>query len=263
MNSSAPPIGYTRCEHCQAALPLEIEALAQAGGMVRCGGCGRTMNALASVYLDPPDGDVPPINSSGMPPMLPPAVHQEQLPGAEPESAPRSQEADDDLPEDPGGPPILHLKLEPEPTPGWARIAWPLLTVVLTAGLALQLFGPERWRLDPATLGLGGEPPVAVSDALELVSRDMHPHPSLSDAIIVSAVIQNRDSRPVAWPTIEVRLLDASQQIVGQRRLEPGEYLDPRADLDAGFAPGTRLPLVLEMVVEGSQPAGFTLRFDP
>jgi len=257
----APPIGYTRCEHCQAVLPLAVEGLAQAGGMVRCGGCGRTMNALARVYRSPPDEGGAPIDSSGMPPMLPPAVHQEQLPGAEPERRPT--EPDDDLPEDPGGPPILHLKLDPEPTPRWVRVAWPLLAVVLAGGLALQLFGPERWRLDPAVLGLGGEPPVAIGDALELVSRDMHPHPSLSDAIIVSAVIQNRDSRPVAWPTIEVRLLDASQQVVGQRRLEPGEYLDPQADLAAGFAPGTRLPLVLEMVVEGSQPAGFTLRFDP
>ncbi|MGB0513366.1 MAG: DUF3426 domain-containing protein, partial [Wenzhouxiangellaceae bacterium] len=223
MKSSTAPIGYTRCEHCQAALPLALEALAQAGGMVRCGGCGRTMNALARVYGAPPGDDIEPIKSTGMPPMLPPSVHQEQLPGAEPESGDGRSEPEDELPEDPGGPPILHLNLGPEPPPMWARIVWPLLALVLAAGLALQLFGPERWRLDPAMLGLGGEPPVAVSDALELVSRDMHPHPSLSDAIIVSAVIQNRDRRPVAWPTIEVRLMDASQQVVGQRRLSPEE----------------------------------------
>lgn len=253
---SDPHSCYTRCDHCHSVLPLPVSALAAAGGMVRCGGCGRTLNALASLFDHAPSSDQRPIAASGMPPMLTPRTAQESLPGA---VEPAGSIDADGL--DPGGPPELNLDLEPEPAPRWVRIAWPVAALLLSALLGLQLFGPERWRLDPAMLGLADETPVALSDALQLVSRDMHAHPSLNDAIIISAVLYNRSDRRVAWPNIELRLFDASQQVVGQRRVTPMEYLDPDADTAGGLAPGVRLPVVLEMMVESSRPAGFTMDF--
>ncbi|PKL94891.1 MAG: hypothetical protein CVV18_07480 [Gammaproteobacteria bacterium HGW-Gammaproteobacteria-8] len=251
-----PSACYTRCDHCYSVLPLPVRALAEAGGMVRCGGCGRTLNALSALYDHAPGTDEAPITVSGMPPMLTPRTMQEALPGAVDDG---ELAADDEF--DPGGPPELHLSLEPEPAPRWVRIAWPVIALLLVALLALQLFGPERWRLDPAMLGFGDDAPVALDDALQLVSRDMHAHPSLSDAIIISAVVHNRSDRRVAWPNIEVRLFDASQQVVGQRRLGPADYLDPEAAPGEGLAPGARLPIVLEMMIESSRPAGFTMQF--
>ena len=252
----APSACFTRCDHCHSVLPLPVRALAEAGGMVRCGGCGRTLNALAGLFDHAPGPNEAPIAASGMPPMLTPRTAQEPLPGAT-----ATEEADEAEPVDTGGPPELHLSLEPEPPPRWTRIAWPVAALVLAALLGLQLFGPERWRLDPAMLGLGGDTPVALSEALQLVSRDMHANPSLNDAIIISAVVHNRSDRRVAWPNIEVRLFDASQQVVGQRRVTPEEYLDPDAETGDGLAPGARLPVVLEMMIESSRPAGFTMEF--
>lgn len=245
---------FTRCEHCQAVLPLDYGSLAQAGGMVRCGSCGRTLNGLARLYPAFPDGSAKPISPSGMPPMLQPHVEQEQILGSS-----RPIELDDDTVDNRG--PVLRLDIEPEPAPAWIRFIWPALAVLLIALLALQLAGPERWRLDPKMLGLGQAEPVAVQDAIKLVSRDMHAHPSLNDAVVISAVLVNRSDQSIPWPNIELRLFDASQQTVAQKRLSPNDYLAEETNQGGGFAPGLRLPIVLEVSVESSRPSGFSMSF--
>lgn len=245
---------FTRCDHCRAVLPLDIVALGQAGGMVRCGNCGRTLNALACLYPVFPGGSVKPVEPSGMPPMLQPHVEQEQI-----IDSPRPPEIANEEVDNRG--PILRLNLEPEPAPAWTRFAWPGLAVLLAAALALQFAGPARWRLDPGLLGFGQPEPVAARDAIQLVSRDMHAHPSLDDAFVISAVLVNRSDRPVPWPTIELTLFDASQQIVGRKRLAPGDYLAADADLQRGFVPEVRLPVVLEMSAGSSRPTGFSMSF--
>jgi predicted Zn finger-like uncharacterized protein len=242
---------FTRCAHCRAALPLTVRELAEAGGMVRCGSCGRTLNAMSALYPAFPDDDAEPLPTSGMPPMLQPHVEQERIPEGDAADAADSDQRG----------PVLALDLEPDPPPKWARWLWPALALLLAVALALQLFGPERWRADVDWLHFGDPEPVPVADAVQLVSRDMHPHPSLDDAFIVSAVLINRHDAAVPWPGIELELFDASQQVVGRRRLVPSDYLADGADLDAGFGPGVRLPVVLEMSVDASRPAGFSMSF--
>ncbi|MCA1778935.1 MAG: zinc-ribbon and DUF3426 domain-containing protein, partial [Xanthomonadaceae bacterium] len=185
---------FTRCDHCQAVLPLKVIDLAQAGGVVRCGSCGRTINALSSLFKNLPDEQSTPIESSGMPPLLQPRVAQEEL-VVDPERA-----------GDAGRGPELHLDLEPEPSPLWLRAAWPLLAVVFAALLGLQLFGPPGWRAAVVFPGFGQPEPVTLEDALQLVSRDLHAHPSLSDAVVISAVVVNRSGQVVPWPNIDLKL---------------------------------------------------------
>ncbi|MBS3743270.1 MAG: zinc-ribbon and DUF3426 domain-containing protein [Wenzhouxiangellaceae bacterium] len=260
IRSSPEACGYvfTRCEHCRAVLPVRFSDLGQAGGMVRCGSCGRTLNALAHLYPEFPDDSSRPIAPSGMPPMLQPHVEQEQIIDSA-EAAETPEASGDDIHDDRG--PVLRLDLEPEPAPAWMRFAWPALALILVAVFVVQLVGPERWRIDPGMLGLADAPALAAEDAVQMVSRDMHPHPSLDDAFIISAVLINRSPRPVAWPNIELELFDASQQTVARRRLAPDDYLSPQADRSAGFKPDVRLPLVLEMAVESSRPSGFSMTF--
>lgn len=217
--------------------------------MVRCGNCGRTINALSSLFDRPPAGDDTPIEASGMPPLLNPDVEQERILEVDEERTGR-----DDTP-------VLEPDFSPDPSPPWMRGIWIGVAVLLVALLGVQLFGPESVRLDAGTLGFGEAPPAAMDEAIQLVSRDMHPHPTLDDSVIVSAVLVNRADRTVPWPNIVLKLFDASQQVVGERRLAPSDYLDPSADLDAGFAPDVRLPVVLEMVVEASDPVGFSMAF--
>lgn len=250
---------YTRCEHCQAVLPIRPEDLAQAGGMVRCGSCGRTVNALAAMYREPPGAGSQPIPADGMPPMLTPRVEQDALlDGDDPDAGPERPDPIADLA---AGAEEATPDFTPDPPPRWARWLWPSVVVAAVVALGLQLFGPESLRVEPEALGFGAPPPVEAAEAIELVSRDLHRHPSLNDAVIISAVLVNRSDRPVPWPRIDLRLFDASQQVIGQRLLEPVDYLDPAADPDGMLAPNVRLPVVLEMVVEGSAPSGFSMSF--
>lgn len=264
-NQPAPSVresdgnAFTRCEHCRAVLPLRYADLGQAGGMVRCGGCGRTLNALANLYSTFPDTSAAPVAPSGMPPMLQPYVEQEQIIDAPADIEARATGSDGSPGDDRG--PVLKLDLDPEPAPTWVRLVWPVLALMLAALLVLQLFGPDRWRIDPAMLGIADAPPVAAPDAVQLVSRDMHAHPSLDDAFIISAVLVNRSNRTVPWPNIELALFDASQQRVGRRRLSPADYLSPGTDRSKGLEPNVRLPLVLEMAVAASRPTGFSMNF--
>nr|WP_277347530.1 DUF3426 domain-containing protein [Wenzhouxiangella sp. XN79A] len=189
--------------------------------------------------------------------MLTPRVEQDALlDGDEATEASERPDPSADLADDVPSP-----DFSPDPPPRWARWLWPTVVVIALGALAVQLFGPESLRVEPEALGFGAPPPIEASEAIELVSRDLHRHPGLSDAVIVSAVLVNRAERPVPWPRIDLRLFDASQQVIGQRLLEPADYLDPSADPDGMLAPNVRLPVVLEMVVEGSAPSGFSMSF--
>jgi len=224
--------------------------------MIRCGSCGRTLNALARLYPDFPDDDTPPVRPTGMPPLVQPHVEQEEIIAG----ADTATDGDGEPAADRTGP-VLHLDLEPEPPPLWARLVWPLLAVVLAGAAGMQLFGPDRWRVDLDLPGFGAEELIPVPDAVQIVSRDMHAHPSLDDAVVISAVLINRANRAVPWPDIEIRLFDASQQPIGRRLLAPPDYLADDVDTSAGFAPDTRLPLVLELAVGATRPVGFSMSF--
>lgn len=257
---------YTRCTNCRVVLPLAPVDLAQAGGVVRCGSCGRTLNALSELYAYPPGPDATPIAGDGMPPLLTPRAEQQLMPEDEDDVPPAAAIDSDaaDVPAfaksaEPG--PILDFSPLAQPAPQWLRWFWPALTLLLTVLLLLQLFGPDRWRVDWSALGGAPIEQTTPDEAVQVVSRDLHAHPTLSDAVVISAVLVNRSEQTVRWPEIQVRLFDASQQVIGERRLLPQDYMDPQADLSSGFAPDVRLPLVLEMVTDASVPTGFSLAF--
>lgn len=244
-------------------LPLSPADLAQAGGIVRCGSCGRTLNALSELYAYPPDKGDSPIISDGMPPLLTPRVEQEEIREADDKPSygvdrDSSDDTDERTTKPPSTPDIEVLR----PTaPGWLRFFWPGLAALLAVLLLLQLFGPEQWRVDWSGFSSDTTETIAMDDVIQVVSRDLHRHPTLNDAVVISAVLVNRSDETVRWPEIEVRLFDASQQVIGERRLRPEEYMSNDADVDNGFAADMRLPIVLEMVTEASTATGFSLAF--
>lgn len=235
---------YARCTGCGATLAPTPAHLAEAGGVVRCGSCGKTFNALANLFDHPPtDDQAQPLPAGGMPPLIPPRAAPDGTPPApEPEPGPR-----------------LALDLEPAPVSRRARILWPAAALVLLALAVLQVAGPESWRVPLPGLDSAADPPPG--EAIEIVSRDLHAHPTVAGAVVVSAVLANRADRTIAYPVLEVRLYDASQQPVARRRFEPAEYLDETASLDRGLQPDVLLPVVLELATEGTSPTGFQFLF--
>lgn len=249
---------YTRCPACQAVYELQARLLAEAAGVLRCGNCGKTFNGLSELFEQHPESSDEPLRGSGMPPMLEhPDMIQAELP-VEYFDEPGEQAA------------------ATEPLPGFEsershdgirRWLWPALSGILLLILVLQLGTLWQSPGSPVAHWLGGSHPFEAgldpNEIIQIVSRDLHPHPGLNDAVVISASLRNQADTSVPFPIVEVRFFDASQQVLGVRRLRPGEYVrDPEA-VARGLPPGIVMPVLLEFVVRTSQPTGFQMRFYP
>lgn len=252
---------HTRCPACFTVFKLEAGQLAQAGGIVQCGSCRKVFNTLAALFDDWPSGDSSPAKTGGMPPVLP-APSQGSLELPEPELDELLREmpgASCGRPDDDGSPLLVFDETTPPPT--WHRRAWQAaaaaLLLVLVVHLVTMDTATRSWLFggDSDAFSQGG------ADAVQLVSRDLHRHPGLDDAVIVSATLVNRAPRAIPFPTLEIRLFDASQQIIGVRRLSPAEYLANEPGADTMMEPEVMVPVLLELVAAGGDPHGFEFRF--
>ncbi len=245
---------YTRCPSCQSVYPLRANDLGAAAGMVRCGHCGKTFNALNQLFSDHPQAGQEPHEDQGTPPLLQKrSMVQPDLPGfsLEDDPAPKSG-------------PSLSLPPLYERRAGERNRTWLPVSLVLGALLIVQLGlqgttpGSVLNRMTQTTTGMSA---AEAAETIQIVSRDMHRHPTLDDAIIISATLRNPSSTNLEWPVLEVRLYDPSQQVLGARRLAPEEYLVNPRDLERGMSPNLMVPVILEFVVGTTDPSGFDFRF--
>ena len=136
-----------------------------------------------------------------------------------------------------------------------ANIGWtfrqPLLDSSWFSGLAKQN-GPQQVEEQ----GLLRDP-----EKIQLVSRDMHTHPTRSGILVLSLTFVNLAARSQVYPELEVTLTDAANQPVAQRRLQPADYLRPGSDTSTGLAADVYLPVLLELGDPGDQAVGFEIRF--
>lgn len=151
---------------------------------------------------------------------------------------------------------------------GWRWIA---LAVVLAISLLLQIVIADRARLatDPVwrprlemlcgvlrcSLPAWNEP-----KAFHVTSRDIRPHPSVPNALLLTASFRNDAAFAQAWPQLEVALTDLEDQPLGLRRFEAREYLgnEPASPM---IMPGQSASLTLEIMDPGKHAVAFRLEF--
>ncbi|WP_162273492.1 DUF3426 domain-containing protein [Ectothiorhodospira magna] len=136
-------------------------------------------------------------------------------------------------------PPVLREELtRPQPLPPVRgnTLVWKLaclwLIVLLIGQLAYQqrewlLAHPdlEPWvRLGCDWAGCSLSPAID-PEALHLISREVHSHPTRPDALMVTGQLKNRADFPQPWPILEVVLMDPMGQPVAARRLSSAHYL--------------------------------------
>lgn len=245
---------YTRCPACEATYELQVQEMAEAAGVVRCSNCGKTFNSLASLFDQRPEESQQPLRGAGMPPLLGHRIFlQHEIPGLDERPdfqaapAPRTETAEE-IAIDPVG-----QTAEPRATP-WILAAG-LLLVTLVAQFIWLIDVPGRLFQQEAA------DTVTAQEAITLVARDLHRHPSLPEAVIISATLRNRVASQIRLPLIELRLYDSSNQVIGVRRFTPAQYLPASRREDRQLQPGRDLPIILEVMATGSRPAGFEFRY--
>jgi predicted Zn finger-like uncharacterized protein len=246
---------YTRCPSCQSVYQLAADDLAEAAGVVRCGNCGKTFNSLGQLFSDHPQAGQQPREGKGTPPLLEKrAMVQPDLPGFTLENEFERQAG-----------PSLSLPPLHDRRAGKQNRLWMPASLVMAALLIVQL--GWQWTTPDSALNrltqaaVPGMSGAEAAETIQIVSRDMHRHPTLDDAVIISATLRNPSTRSLEWPMLEVRLYDPSQQVLGARRLDPQEYLDNPRDLERGMSPNLMVPVILEFVVGTTDPSGFDFRF--
>lgn len=222
--------------------------------MVRCGNCGKTFNSLSHLFQERPEESTEALTGGGMPPML---EHPEMVQA--------------ELPVDFGGPPMEEwqpARAGDRDGPAHRRLLesglWPGVSAVLALVLIVQFWVIRQMPEAPLPAWLKAAQSQGASDpgdALQIVSRDLHAHPSLDDAVVISISLRNQTTTSIDFPVMEVRFYDASQQLLGVRRLLPDEYLHDTDLLDRGLPPGILVPVLIELIVGTTDPAGFQVRF--
>jgi predicted Zn finger-like uncharacterized protein len=245
---------FTRCPHCRTVYPLTARLLAQGRGRLGCTECGLEFDAFERLA-----DSVEALDRVG---------------SAEPVAAVQVAQPDMFAPTPAFGAgaelPTPSF-VRPAPPPMRWRGAWLAAGLLLAAALGLQILLAQRhelaaqpqWRavLEPLCRTLRCELPAwREPRALALTAREIVPHPSVADALLVTATLRNDADWPQAWPLLELSLADLDGRPIGMRRFRPDEYLGgppPQPALDPGQSAVARL----EIADPGKQAVAFEFDF--
>ncbi|HEY6985720.1 MAG TPA: zinc-ribbon and DUF3426 domain-containing protein [Rhodanobacteraceae bacterium] len=259
---------YAQCPECLTIFKLSGAELAATLGSVRCGHCSAIFDALRTLtdQLPPePIGTLESHPTEVAPPQLGLPVFRPN-PGQgtllfDPDDRPRTER--------PVTPAFTRRRRASASRSG----IWLAASTVLLLALGIQIAWAERafwiddariraW-LDPACERLGCRLPLR-SDvgALELLSRDIRPHPSVPGALIISATVRNDADFAQAFPVVEITLSDLDETRIAMRRFRPRDYVNDPRIIATGLAPGATTALVFEVADPGKNAVAFEFKFD-
>lgn len=262
---------YSQCPECLTIFKLSGAELGAALGSVRCGHCSAVFDALRTLaeQLPPePIGNLESHPTQVSPPQLGSPVFRPN----------------------PGQNSLL-FEAEDRPRAGTDRLLTPAFTrrrrrarserngrwiagslvLMLTLGAQVAWAERERWIddararawLDPVCEKLHcALPPRHDANLLELISRDIRPHPSVPGALIISATVRNDANFPQAFPVVEITLSDLDETRIAMRRFQPRDYVNDARAIAGGLAPGASTALVFEVADPGRNAVAFEFKFD-
>jgi predicted Zn finger-like uncharacterized protein len=260
---------YTQCPECLTIYKVGGAALAESHGSVRCGHCNAVFDALRTLADQLPSEQVQRLDEhvgGGSPPQLSvpalrPVVGQQTLLFDPDERPARTRRG--------GTPAFARTRRRRVATRSWP---WTLGATGLLLCLLAQIGYAERATLlddihvravlDRVCDEFGCQLPLRHEPSrLELLSRDIRPHPSVPNALIISATLRNGADFAQAFPAVEISLSDLDENRIAMRRFQPQEYLGDAHSMAAGLAPGATAALVFEVADPGKNAVAFEFKF--
>ena len=96
--------------------------------------------------------------------------------------------------------------------------------------------------------------------AFVVLSREIQPHPSHPQALLVTASFRNDAAWAQDWPLLELALTDLDGGRIGLRRFQSVEYLGGTPSR-ASLAPGQSATVALEILDPGNRAVAFEFDF--
>ncbi len=150
---------------------------------------------------------------------------------------------------------------------------WPRWLLVVGLALLLitqsivsereQLAADATWRpwLVRACAQLGCSLPIWHDPtAMHILTRDVRPHPSVSDALLISTSFRNEARWPQHWPNLLLTLADLDGQTIASREFAPSDYLGLGAT-EGTIEAGQTASITLEVRDPGRQAVAFEFDF--
>lgn len=265
---------YTQCPDCLTFFHVDAPELAAAQGHVRCSHCHHVFSALLRLTAElpaEPAEQLPVHAMSNIPPQLAAPLYRPEpdsnqgllFAGPEPAAAPVAQAT-----------PAFISRKRPEPAATVRSGPWWVASSVLAMLLLAQVAWAEqaRWGGEARMHGwlgqlcarLGCTPPRYQDlTQLQLASRDIRPHPSVDDALVISATLRNNATLPQPFPVLQITLSNLDEKRIAMRRFQPHEYIHDSAVLSAGLPPGASASLALEVADPGQDAIAFEFAFLP
>jgi hypothetical protein len=246
---------YTQCPYCLTAFEPTPYQLSRGRGRLQCGVCSREFDALERLNAQPIHSAALPVPRGDEPPRVQPGVIPEQGSLFQPAQT-----------EAPGFAARRSIAPVIRPSTRW-WLGSLLLALVLGAQVVLaqrhELARDSAWRpwLERLCATLDCDLP-AWSDraALQLMARDVRPHPSVPNELMISASFRNDAPWPQAWPTLEISLADLDGKRLALRRFSATEYLGAKPR-DRTLGPGQSVSATLEVQDPGKGAVAFAFDF--
>lgn len=103
-------------------------------------------------------------------------------------------------------------------------------------------------------------PPWREPRAFTVLSREIQPHPTHPQALLVTASFRNDARWTQPWPLLQLALTDLDGSRIGLRRFQPEEYLGGPPSRE-GLAPGQSATIALEILDPGNRAVAFEFDF--
>lgn len=247
---------YSQCSNCFAYTLVDAAMLTQGRGTVCCSACGAHYFVLSRL-----SDDIPSAMSMEHPAPGNPLPQDAPVGLTAPEKS-RSHALPAPLPG----------FVKPRRPPAGRHRSWLLCNMLLALSFAAQIAYVERaWLLDNArlrpwlddlcsamhcTLPLRND-----TTQLALLARDIRPHPSVPDALIISATLRNDAVFAQAFPHVEISLSDLDEHRIAMRRFTPRDYVTDSNTVRHGLPAGRSVALVFEVTDPGKNAVAFEFKF--
>ena len=257
----------TRCPECDTRFKVNQAQLEAHRGIVRCGHCQATFNAVQHLHDDEPDpqlalpidledaGEIPAEPISGgaatfgnLSPLL-----------ASPLTLTRQFS-------------VLKTAVE-NSRPDAKKLNWPWVMGAMLLFLLLLAQASYFFRVEIAARLPGLKPALAsyckwlrcsisLPKKVELISIEsssLEASPNRVNVIDLHVSLRNRASYAQAFPSIELTLTDQADAAIARRIFQPVEYLNRDENEKPGWSPARELSIKLHLDTTDLRPSGYRL----